>query len=275
MDLHAVLSSTCSAIPGALGIAGAVMQLAEPVDDRRFFASDAWAAWIGEVQYREGMGPLLTALRTGRVLMIDDLTRIGPPTVAATAAEYGLVSSLALPIEADGVRAGALQLLGEVHRPVEAAHADVLRPLLEVLAARLLDVQDLRRAASRATPVAARDPAADPASDRASDGAVPPRVSASGVADPASPAHAEPTRVSGTGQTRAPSPRRRSAESGAFDASAWQGRSLRAAGAPREVPDNRETDTRAMPVLPTQRRHQHPSNPIGPADSPSGDVGRR
>lgn len=173
MDVHAVLNSTCSAIPGLLGIAGAVLQLAEPADDRRFFASDAWAAWIGEIQYREGMGPLLTALRTGRVLVIHDLTRIGPPTVAATAAEYGLVSSLALPIETDGVRAGALQLLGEAQRPVEAAHADVLRPLLEVLAARLLDVQDLRRAALRPTSGAAGAAAADRA--------VPRRVSDSGM----------------------------------------------------------------------------------------------
>ena len=49
----------------------------------------------------------------GRPMLTADLTRIGPPALAAAAAECGLVSSLALPIEYDGERLGALQLLGE------------------------------------------------------------------------------------------------------------------------------------------------------------------
>ena len=92
------------------------------------------------------MGPLAGALRTWRPMLTADLARIGPPAVAAAAAECGLGSSLVLPFDVDGDRVGVLQLLGEVQRPVEAAHAEMLRPLLDVLGARLADVRALRRA---------------------------------------------------------------------------------------------------------------------------------
>jgi hypothetical protein len=56
-------------------------------------------------------------------------------------------------------RYGALQLLGEARRVVEPGHADAVRPLLEVLVARLVDVRALRsltrRAAAPAVPAVA------------------------------------------------------------------------------------------------------------------------
>ena len=146
MDVPAVLGSICSAIPGVLGVGGALLLLVDPPEGvRELTASDARAAWIGETQQQTDMGPLAGALRTWRPMLTADLTRIGPPAVAGAAAECGLGSSLVLPFDVDGDRVGVLQLLGEVQRPVEAAHAEMLRPLLDVLGARLADVRALRQ----------------------------------------------------------------------------------------------------------------------------------
>ncbi|MBV9920877.1 MAG: GAF domain-containing protein, partial [Pseudonocardia sp.] len=165
MDVPVVLGSVCSALPGVLGVAGALLLLVDPPDGvPELTASDAHAVWIGETQQRTNMGPLAGALRTWRPMLTTDLSRIGPPTVAGAAAEYGLASSLVLPFDVDGDRVGVLQLLGEVQRPVEAVHAEMLRPLLDVLGARLADVRALRRAGASppADPAAACTAAPDP-----------------------------------------------------------------------------------------------------------------
>ena len=149
MDVPAVLGSICSAIPGVLGVGGAVLLLVNPPEGvRALTASDARALWLAETQQRTDMGPLPGALRTWRPMLTTDLARIGPPAVATAAAECGLGSSLVLPFDVDGDRVGVLQVLGEVQRPVEAAHAEVLRPLLDVLGARLADVRALRNVGS-------------------------------------------------------------------------------------------------------------------------------
>ena len=149
MDVPAVLGSICSAIPGVLGVGGAVLLLVNPPDGvPDITASDARALWLAETQQRTDMGPLPGALRTWRPMLTTDLTRIGPPAVAGAAAECGLGSSLVLPFDVDGDRVGVLQVLGEVQRPVEAGHAEVLRPLLDVLGARLADVRVLRKVGS-------------------------------------------------------------------------------------------------------------------------------
>ena len=149
MDVPAVLGSICSAIPGVLGVGGAVLLLVNPPDGvRALTASDARALWLAETQQRTDMGPLPGALRTWRPMLTTDLARIGPPAVAGAAAECGLGSSLVLPFDVDGDRVGVLQVLGEVQRPVEAGHAEVLRPLLDVLGARLADVRALRKVSS-------------------------------------------------------------------------------------------------------------------------------
>ena len=74
------------------------------------------------------MGPLPAALRTGRPMLTADITRIGPPALAAAAAECGLVSSLALPIDFDGERLGALQLLSGAWRPLDQPTATPATP---------------------------------------------------------------------------------------------------------------------------------------------------
>ena len=148
MDVAAVLGSVCSALPAVLGVGGAVLLLVEPLRSpfRALTASDARARWFGEAQQRTEVGPLPGVLRTWRPMLTADLTRIGPPAVAAAAVECGLVSSLVLPFDVDGDRLGVLQLLGETKRPVGARDAEILRPLLDVLTARLSDVAALRRA---------------------------------------------------------------------------------------------------------------------------------
>jgi len=149
MDLAAVVGSVCTTVPRLVGVAGAVVLLADPA---ALTASDARAIWLGELQQDARMGPLPAALRSGRPMLTADLTRIGPPALAAAAAECGLISSLALPIEYDGERLGAMQLLGDPHRPVDAADGETLRPLLDVLAARLFDVRALGAVAGQVKP---------------------------------------------------------------------------------------------------------------------------
>jgi hypothetical protein len=102
-----------------LGVGGAVLLLVNPPDGvPAITASDARALWLAETQQRTDMGPLPGALRTWRPMLTTDLARIGPPAVAAAAAECGLGSSLVLPFDVDGDRVGVLQVLGEVQRPV-------------------------------------------------------------------------------------------------------------------------------------------------------------
>src|SRR5690242_4399064 len=164
MDVPAVLGSICSAIPEMLGVGCAVLLLVNPPDGLPIItASDARALWLAETQQRTDLGPLAGALRTWRPMLTGDLTSIGPPAVAAAAVECGLGSSLVLPFDVDGDRVGVLQLLGELPRPVEAAHAEMLRPLLDVLGARLADVRALRKVRST-EPQPARP--ADPSSSR-------------------------------------------------------------------------------------------------------------
>jgi hypothetical protein len=163
MDVPAVLLSVCTALPGALGVGGALLLLVAPPEGvRPLSASDARAQWFGEAQQRAGVGPLPGAVRTWRPTLTGEMTRIGYPSVAAAATESGLSSSLVLPFDVDGDRLGVLQVLGDAARPVVVGHAEVLRPLLDTLAARLADVRALhlarRRTEQAATPAAAAVP---------------------------------------------------------------------------------------------------------------------
>lgn len=157
LDLPAVLGRMCTALPAATGAAAAVIMVAEPSEEEStLVASDAKARWIGEAQRQSWKGPLAGVIRTGRPLLTHDLTRLGPPELAAAAAESGLICSLAVPIVAGGQRFGGLQLLGDSRRPPEPAHGEAVQPLLDALAARLVDVRALRRLA--VTPAPSRSP---------------------------------------------------------------------------------------------------------------------
>ena len=144
LDLPALLHRICTALPAAMGIASAVVLVAERSEvDATVVASDARSRPVGEAQRRSRSGPLLGVLRTGRPMVIPDLARLGPPELAAAAAASGLATSVVVPIAAADERFGTLQLLGDAHRPVDAAAADAVQPLVQVLAARLVDVKAL------------------------------------------------------------------------------------------------------------------------------------
>ena len=73
--------------------------------------SNDLAAQVDELQYVADEGPCLDALRSGTVIVVDDLTqeqRWNQYRPAATA--HGVVSSLSLPLVVDGERLGALNL---------------------------------------------------------------------------------------------------------------------------------------------------------------------
>jgi GAF domain len=201
MDVSAQLSSVCAALPAALCVAGAVVLLSEPLDASGsvVFASDGQAGWIGDCQRRAGQGPLITALRSGRPMLTPDMARIDPHEVAAAAAEYGFVSSMVVPLETVGGRLGGLQLFGDFWRPVEARHSDLIRPLVEVLVARLVDVRTIRLltdAASRALarPIEVPAHATPPAPVDLATIALPVSLPADAVPFPRRSRHSRPSR---------------------------------------------------------------------------------
>jgi hypothetical protein len=141
LDVARLVSETCAALPAALGVPAAVVVVLEPAGAAGVYGSDATAGLIGEAQHRSANGPLPHAVRSGRVLLTPDLTRVGPPALAAAAADSGLVSSAAVAVQAGDRAVGGLQLLGTAAWPVTARHLDAVRPVVEVLGARLGDVQ--------------------------------------------------------------------------------------------------------------------------------------
>jgi len=74
-------------------------------------SSDALAARLDEVQYGQGDGPCLQALRTGQVTVVTDLaTEVRWGSYPAQALAYGTRSSLSLPLAVNGDALGALNL---------------------------------------------------------------------------------------------------------------------------------------------------------------------
>jgi GAF domain-containing protein len=75
--------------------------------------SNDLAAQVDEIQYGTDEGPCLDALRTGTVVLVDDLTqderwtRYRPHAIA-----HGVMSSLSVPLHVDGQTVGALNLYG-------------------------------------------------------------------------------------------------------------------------------------------------------------------
>jgi hypothetical protein len=106
--------------------------------------ADQHAACIGEIQRRNGGGPLNHALRSGQPMVTLDLTRLGPPDLAALAAESGIVTSVVVPLVAGERRLGGVQLLGSVGRAVGVEHVELIRPLVEAITARVADFSPLR-----------------------------------------------------------------------------------------------------------------------------------
>ncbi len=160
LDVPAVLADVCGIAQAASGVRGVVAAVARrgEVGLGPLAGSDDAAARIGCLQ-RDGLGgPLAAAVRSGRAMLITDPARTGSPELAAAAAEAGVTGLMTVPLVADGVPVGAVQLLGDAVRPVGPAQIVPLTGLLDVLAARLADADALRRlrAASGADPDSAQ-----------------------------------------------------------------------------------------------------------------------
>ncbi|MDN5916297.1 MAG: hypothetical protein L0I76_14550 [Pseudonocardia sp.] len=158
IDVAAMLSGVCVALPPAAGVSGAVLMLTDPADPRdpdeqRVFTSDTAADRMARIQRRAGNGPLPAAVRGDRTLATPDLTRHGPPELAAAAADCGLVRSLVVPVPIAGRTAGGLQLLGRADAVLDEQLATPLRPVVTMLAARLADIRELARLELRTTAI--------------------------------------------------------------------------------------------------------------------------
>ncbi len=145
VDVPESLGELCRALPSAMSAADAVIVVTDP-EGRYVQASSSNAAWIGELQRRSDNGPVHNAVRSGRPMITEDLTRVGPPELAAAAAECGFVTSVVVPLVLGEKCVGGLQLLGDATRPVGAEHVETLRPLVEAITARLVDALALRLA---------------------------------------------------------------------------------------------------------------------------------
>jgi len=159
LDLDRHLTTTCADLVQVLGVAAAVVVVFDP---RGAHVSDGAAVLIGETQLGAAVGPVANVLRSQRSLLTPDLLRVGPPPLAAIASDCGLVSSGAVPLRALDRLVGAVQLLGSRERPVDSDDLERLAPLLDVLAAQLVDVAAL----SAAVAPAVRRPAPRPRAPR-------------------------------------------------------------------------------------------------------------
>lgn len=149
LDPLGYLGAAAAEITRALDVSGAVLVVSGPGWVR---GSDDDATLVGEIQRRDDHGPLPTAVRTTRPMLTPDLTRIGPPALAALAGELGFTSAAAVPLIVDGHVVAALHLIGRAGRPVETGHVDALGPILAVLGARIVDLVEIARLRRSATP---------------------------------------------------------------------------------------------------------------------------
>ena len=162
LDLDRHLVELCSELVRVLRVTSVAIVVLDPAG---VHGSDQAARLIGDAQQGASVGPVASALRSGRGMLTPDLLRVGPPTLAAAAADCGLVSSGVLPLHALGRPVGAVQLLGARGWLVEAGHLDKLAPLTDVLAAQLANVAALTRSSApppppRPTPAPRTAPAA-------------------------------------------------------------------------------------------------------------------
>ncbi|MGV8967775.1 MAG: hypothetical protein ACOH2F_16030 [Cellulomonas sp.] len=69
--LQEIADSAATALGGAISASVTISSHGRPVT---VASSDTYAAQFDEVQYTQSEGPCLTALRTGEVILMDDLT---------------------------------------------------------------------------------------------------------------------------------------------------------------------------------------------------------
>ncbi|MBW0091343.1 GAF domain-containing protein [Pseudonocardia sp. KRD-184] len=186
LDPLLFLGDAAERIAGALDARGVVLVVPSSGWVR---GSDDVATLVGEVQHRDGHGPVSTAARTGRPVLTHDLTRIGPPALAAIAGEEGLAAAATTALAVDGRVVAVLQVLGHPGRPPAQSALDALGGVLEVVAARIVDLLELGRRRQADEPAAAA-----PVEDRTRALPVTPAVSVD-IPRPATPVGSERLRV--------------------------------------------------------------------------------
>lgn len=100
-----------AAIGGGISVGITVARDGHPIT---VASSDAFAAQLDEVQYGHDDGPCLTAMRAGKVVLIDDLVtdeRFTPYRPGAIA--LGVRSSISLPLDGGDHAVGALNLYSQ------------------------------------------------------------------------------------------------------------------------------------------------------------------
>jgi GAF domain-containing protein len=131
-DLDATMVEICRiatrGVPCANGASLTTLERGRPTA----LASDDWALSLDELQFAEHEGPCLDAYRTGNAFRVADLAaETRWPFYAPKAAERGARSMLSLPLAAEGVLIGALNLYSD-----EPAAFDVAAvAIAEVIAA--------------------------------------------------------------------------------------------------------------------------------------------
>ncbi len=115
-DLPATLVETCriavTAVPGAEGASVTTYPEGRPAA----VADTEWARQLDELQYEEQEGPCLDAFRTGTVFRVRDLEQETRwPFYVVQALKQGARSMISLPLTAQGIVVGALNLYS--HEP--------------------------------------------------------------------------------------------------------------------------------------------------------------
>lgn len=94
-------------------------------------SSSQLAAQVDEIQYGDNEGPCLDSMRTGLVVVADELGRDERwPKYGPHAEAFGVMSSLSIPLVVDGESLGALNL----YSPKPGAFGEVERAQAEALA---------------------------------------------------------------------------------------------------------------------------------------------
>ncbi|MBC7289977.1 MAG: GAF and ANTAR domain-containing protein [Actinotalea sp.] len=103
-------------------------------------STDHTTALLEIVQVRSGEGPCLAALRTGSVVVVDDVADVAEQWPAWTdgARALGVRSAYGIPLHAHGAVVGALNVFLDTQPPLEPADVAVLASLGEAAAGALV-----------------------------------------------------------------------------------------------------------------------------------------
>ncbi|MFE2018925.1 GAF and ANTAR domain-containing protein [Streptomyces sp. NPDC059499] len=142
-----VPAALCQACVDLLDVTGASVSLYGGMDAHAlWWSSDTVAGRLAEAQYSLGDGPCQAALEQGAPVLAADLVS-GPdarrwPVFAQQAVELGVRAVFSLPLGADGIAIGTLDLYRETTGPLSPQDLAFAFPAAEAIAAALLALSD-------------------------------------------------------------------------------------------------------------------------------------